>query len=127
VAAEQALSSVQSIQQDRLLVLNGTLGIDNVIAGSIRLDLETVRGGTRLLPKHWAIGELALAAQERFAKGWNGLGSTANRLACGRANCQPISGAEYESATFSRLQWVPKSARAGPRAMCWQRARPVRE
>jgi len=72
MAVEPALFSVQSIQRDRLLVLNGTLGIDNVIAGSIRPDVETARGGTRLLLKHWAIGELALAAQERFTKGWNG-------------------------------------------------------
>jgi hypothetical protein len=68
------LFTVQSIQRDRLLVLNGTLGIDNVIVGTLRLELETVRGGgTRLLLKHWAIGQLDLTAQERFTKGWKGL------------------------------------------------------
>jgi uncharacterized protein YndB with AHSA1/START domain/DNA-binding transcriptional ArsR family regulator len=68
------LFTVQSIQRDRLLVLNGTLGIDNVILGTVRLELETVRGGgTRLLLKHWAIGELAPTAQEGFTKGWKGL------------------------------------------------------
>jgi hypothetical protein len=68
------LFTVQTIQRDRLLVLNGTLGIDNVILGTVRLELETVRGGgTRLLLKHWAIGELAPTAKERFIKGWSGL------------------------------------------------------
>jgi DNA-binding transcriptional ArsR family regulator/uncharacterized protein YndB with AHSA1/START domain len=68
------LFTVQSIQRDRLLVLNGTLGIDNVIIGTVRLELEAVRGGgTRLLLKHWAIGELGPIAQEGFARGWKDL------------------------------------------------------
>ena len=68
------LFTVQSIQRDRLLVLNGTLGLDNVIVGTVRLELETVRGGgTRLLLKHWAVGELAPTAQAGFTKGWKGL------------------------------------------------------
>jgi hypothetical protein len=68
------LFTVQSIQRDRLLALNGALGLDNVIVGTVRLELETVRGGgTRLLLKHWAIGELAPTAQEGFSKGWKGL------------------------------------------------------
>jgi DNA-binding transcriptional ArsR family regulator/uncharacterized protein YndB with AHSA1/START domain len=68
------LFTVQSIQRDRLLVLNGTLGIDNVILGTVRLELEAIRGGgTRLLLKHWAIGELAPTAQEGFSRGWKGL------------------------------------------------------
>ena len=40
----------------------------------VRLELEAVRGGgTRLLLKHWAIGELSPTAQEGFARGWRGL------------------------------------------------------
>jgi DNA-binding transcriptional ArsR family regulator/uncharacterized protein YndB with AHSA1/START domain len=68
------LFTVQSIQRDRLLVLNGTLGLDDVILGTVRLELETARGGgTRLLLKHWAIGELNPSAQEGFHRGWKGL------------------------------------------------------
>jgi hypothetical protein len=67
------LFAVQSMQRDRLLVLNGTLGLDNVILGTVRLELETIRGGTRLLLKHWAIGELGPTAQEGFSRGWKSL------------------------------------------------------
>jgi len=38
---------VQSIQRDRLLVLNGTLGIDNVIVGTVRLELELLAVAAR--------------------------------------------------------------------------------
>jgi DNA-binding transcriptional ArsR family regulator/uncharacterized protein YndB with AHSA1/START domain len=68
------LFTVQSIQRDRLLVLNGTLGLDNVVVGTVRLELETIRGGgTRLLLKHWVIGEFGPTAQERFINGWKRL------------------------------------------------------
>jgi hypothetical protein len=68
------LFAVQSMQRDRLLVLNGTLGLDKVMLGTYRLELEAARGGgTRLLLKHWAIGELDPSAQEGFTRGWKGL------------------------------------------------------
>jgi len=68
------LFTVQSIQRDRLIVLSGSLGFDKVIAGTVRLELETTRdGGTRLFLKHWAIGELGPTAQEGFTKGWKSL------------------------------------------------------
>jgi uncharacterized protein YndB with AHSA1/START domain len=68
------LFTVQSIQRDRLLVMNGTVGIDKTIVGTIRLELDAVRGGgTRLLLKHWAIGEFAPTSKELFLKGWKGL------------------------------------------------------
>jgi DNA-binding transcriptional ArsR family regulator/uncharacterized protein YndB with AHSA1/START domain len=63
--------TVQSIQRDRLLALNGTLGMPKAIAGSVRFELEPLRGGsTRLSLKHWAIGDLAPTAKENFTKGW---------------------------------------------------------
>jgi DNA-binding transcriptional ArsR family regulator/uncharacterized protein YndB with AHSA1/START domain len=67
------LFTVQSIHRDRLLVLQGTLGLDNVILGTVRLELETIRGGTRLLLKHWAMGELGPTAKEGFSRGWKSL------------------------------------------------------
>ena len=67
------LFTVQSILRDRLIVLNGTLGIDNVIMGTVRLELVARGGGTRLMLKHWAIGELSPAAKEGFTRGWKGL------------------------------------------------------
>jgi DNA-binding transcriptional ArsR family regulator/uncharacterized protein YndB with AHSA1/START domain len=68
------LFTVQSIQRDRLLVMNGTLGIDKTIVGTVRLELDTARGGgTRLLLKHWAVGEFSPTSKELFIKGWKGL------------------------------------------------------
>jgi len=68
------LFTVQSIRRDRLIILNGTLGLDNVLVGTVRLELEAARGGgTRLLLKHWAIGELGPATQEGFSRGWKAL------------------------------------------------------
>lgn len=68
------LFAVQSIQRDRLLVMSGTLGFDKVIAGTVRFELDGIRGGgTRLVLKHWAVGELSPDSKELFVKGWSGL------------------------------------------------------
>ena len=66
--------TVQAVRRDRLLVLNGTMGIPNTIQGTVRFELEPrTAGSTRLLLKHWAIGELAAATREAFIKGWQDL------------------------------------------------------
>jgi DNA-binding transcriptional ArsR family regulator len=66
--------TVQTIRRDRLLVLNGTMAMSGAIAGSVRFELEPIRNDeTRLSLKHWAIGDLSTATQERFAKGWSDL------------------------------------------------------
>lgn len=68
------LFTVQTIQRDRLLILNGALGIDNAILGTVRLELQPVRaGGTRLFLRHWVIGEITPATQDKYTNGWKGL------------------------------------------------------
>jgi DNA-binding transcriptional ArsR family regulator/uncharacterized protein YndB with AHSA1/START domain len=68
------MCTVQAIRRDRLLVLTGTMGMPGAVFGSMRFELEPVRGGsTRLLLKHWALGDLSPATKDHFAKGWNQL------------------------------------------------------
>src|SRR5262249_40116807 len=58
------MCTVQAIRRDRLLVLNGVMGMPGAVLGSLRFELEPVRGGsTRLLLKHWAIGDLSPATR----------------------------------------------------------------
>jgi DNA-binding transcriptional ArsR family regulator/uncharacterized protein YndB with AHSA1/START domain len=66
--------TVQSIRRDRLLVLSGTMGMPDAVLGNVRFELEAVRGGgTRLILKQWALGDLSPATKERFTKGWDEL------------------------------------------------------
>jgi hypothetical protein len=66
--------TVQAVRRDRLLVLNGTMGIPKTIQMIVRFELEPIKGGgTRLLLKHWAIGELTAALRDDFIKGWQDL------------------------------------------------------
>jgi DNA-binding transcriptional ArsR family regulator/uncharacterized protein YndB with AHSA1/START domain len=68
------MCAVQAVRRDRLLALNGTMGMPGAVFGSLRFELEPVRGGsTRLLLKHWALGDLSPATKDHFAKGWNEL------------------------------------------------------
>jgi uncharacterized protein YndB with AHSA1/START domain len=51
--------TVQAVQRNRLLVLNGTMGMPNTIQMTVRFELEAMNGGsTRLLLKHRAIDAL---------------------------------------------------------------------
>ena len=66
--------TVQAVRRDRLLVLIGTMGIPKTIQMIVRFELEPIKGGgTRLLLKHWAIGELTAALRDDFIKGWQDL------------------------------------------------------
>jgi DNA-binding transcriptional ArsR family regulator/uncharacterized protein YndB with AHSA1/START domain len=66
--------TVQAVRRDRLLVLNGTMGMPNTIQMIVRFELEPIKGGsTRLLLKHWAIGDLTAATRDEFIKGWQDL------------------------------------------------------
>jgi len=66
--------TVQAIRRDRLLVLNGPMYMPGAVFGSLRFELEPARGGsTRLLLKHWAIGDLSPATKDHFTRGWNEL------------------------------------------------------
>lgn len=65
---------VQAVRRDRLLVLHGTMGMPKVIHMTVRFELEPMKGGrTRLLLKHWAIGDLTAATRDDFTKGWQDL------------------------------------------------------
>jgi DNA-binding transcriptional ArsR family regulator/uncharacterized protein YndB with AHSA1/START domain len=65
---------VQAIRRDRLLVLNGTMGMPGAVFGSLRFELEPLRGdSTRLLLKHWALGDLSPATKDHFSEGWDEL------------------------------------------------------
>jgi DNA-binding transcriptional ArsR family regulator/uncharacterized protein YndB with AHSA1/START domain len=65
---------VHAIRRDRLLVLNGTMGMLGAVFGSLRFELEPLRGdSTRLLLKHWALGDLSPAIKDHFSKGWDEL------------------------------------------------------
>jgi DNA-binding transcriptional ArsR family regulator/uncharacterized protein YndB with AHSA1/START domain len=65
---------VQAVRRDRLLVLHGTMGMPKVIHMTVRFELEPMKGGrTRLLLKHWAIGDLTVATRDDFIKGWQDL------------------------------------------------------
>jgi len=66
--------TVQAIRRDRLLVLNGTMCMPGAVLGTVRFELEPLRGGsTRLLLKQWALGDLSPATRDQFTKGWDEL------------------------------------------------------
>jgi DNA-binding transcriptional ArsR family regulator/uncharacterized protein YndB with AHSA1/START domain len=66
--------TVQTILRDRLLVLNGTMCMPGAVYGTVRFELEPLRGGsTRLSLKQWAVGELSAATRDQFTKGWDEL------------------------------------------------------
>lgn len=64
---------VQAVRRDRLLVLHGTMGMPKTVHMIVRFELEPKKGGTRLVLKHWAIGELTAASRDDFTKGWQDL------------------------------------------------------
>jgi DNA-binding transcriptional ArsR family regulator/uncharacterized protein YndB with AHSA1/START domain len=65
---------VQAVRRDHLLVLHGTMGISNMVHMTVRFELEPAKGGgTRLLLKHWAIGDIAAAIRDDFVRGWQDL------------------------------------------------------
>lgn len=66
--------TVQAVRRDRLLVLNGTMGMARTVQMIVRFELEPIKGdGTRLLLRHWAIGELTAETADEFTKGWKDL------------------------------------------------------
>src|SRR5262245_33058316 len=68
--------TVQAVRRDRLLVLQGTMGMTKMLHMIVRFELEPRKGGhTRLLLKHWAVGDIAAATRDDFDKGWQDLGS----------------------------------------------------
>src|SRR5262245_27074949 len=67
---------VQAVRRDRLLVLHGTMGMTKMLHMIVRFELEPMKGRhTRLLLKHWAVGDIAAATRDDFDKGWQDLGS----------------------------------------------------
>jgi uncharacterized protein YndB with AHSA1/START domain len=68
---------VQALRRDRFLVLNGTMGIPNMVQMTVRFELEPMSGErTRVLLKHWAVGDLTPAMKKDFIKGWQDLLNT---------------------------------------------------
>jgi len=65
---------VQAVRRDRLLVLHGTMGMPKVVQMIVRFELEPMKGGrTRLLLKHWAVGDIAASVRDAFVSGWQDL------------------------------------------------------
>jgi DNA-binding transcriptional ArsR family regulator/uncharacterized protein YndB with AHSA1/START domain len=68
---------VQAVRRDRLLVLHGTMGMPGMVHMIVRFELEPVKGGrTRLLLKHWAIGDIKAVTRDDFMNGWQDLLAT---------------------------------------------------
>lgn len=64
---------VEQIRRDRLLTLNGRMGMREAVAGVVRFELNAAGKGTRVDLEHRAVGPLDEATEAAFAEGWREL------------------------------------------------------
>ncbi|MGI8855565.1 MAG: SRPBCC domain-containing protein [Thermomicrobiales bacterium] len=63
-------ATVTHIEPGKKLTLNGTMAMQNAVAGIVNFDLEPQAGGTLLKLQHYAIGPIDETTRANYTSGW---------------------------------------------------------